>query len=369
MKLLITGANGFLGQNLTEALETAGGHELVRTDVGTDRAVLERAAADCDFVFHLAGANRPKDEAEFMRGNRDALSETLDLLERAGNSAPVLLSSSTQAEKDNPYGQSKRAGEELLLDYGRRTGVPVYAFRFPNIFGKWSRPNYNSAVATFCYNIARGLSVTVNGEDTKLTLLYVDDAVSAMMSALAGAVERNGDYCQASPVYETTLGEVVRLIRSFRTSRDSLFLPKLDTELSRMLYATYTSFLPENAFSYALNPHFDARGSFTEFVKTQEHGQVSVNTSRPGVVKGNHYHRIKTEKYLVVSGEAVIRFRKVNGDVVLEYPVSGRKPEVVDIPAGYAHSIEYVGSSDLVTVMWASEPFDPARPDTYAMEV
>lgn len=369
MKLLITGANGFLGQNLAEALQTAGNHELVLTDVGTDRAVLARAAADCEFVFHLAGANRPKDEAEFMRGNRDALADTLGLLERAGNRAPVLLSSSTQAEKDNPYGKSKRAAEELLLEYGKRTGIPVYAFRFPNIFGKWSRPNYNSAVATFCYNIARGLPIAVNGDDTKLSLIYVDDAVTSMIAALDGTTEKDGDYCKASPAYETTLGEVVGLIRSFRTSRETLFLPQLPEGLPRKLYATYTSFLPENAFSYALNQQSDARGSFTEFVKTEAYGQVSVNTSRPGVVKGNHYHRIKTEKFLVVSGEAVIRFRRVNGDVVLEYPVSGKKPEVVDIPAGYAHSIENVGSGDLVTVMWASEPFDPARPDTYAMEV
>lgn len=369
MKILITGAGGFMGRNLVAALEHGGEHEILAFDVDTPPERLDADCAVCDFVFHLAGVNRPRDNEEYMTGNCGFTGTLLNALRRHENRCPVMLSSSTQAALDNPYGKSKRAGEELLLDYGRETGASVYVFRFPNVYGKWSRPNYNSAVATFCHNIARNLPIMVNDPATRLELVYIDEVVEALIHLLHGNVERDGDYCAVRTTQSATLGEIVSLLHAFHDSRKSLAVMDMADPLTRRLYATYLSFLPAEGFSYPLNMHCDERGSFTEFLRTPDRGQVSVNISRPGVAKGNHWHNTKNEKFLVVAGRGVIRFCALSGGETIEYHVNGDNLTVLDIPPGYAHSIENLGDTDLVTVMWASESFDPARPDTYYQEV
>ena len=369
MKILITGANGFIGRNLTAALEAAGTHTLYRYDVDTPQDALDGFCRDCEFVFHLAGVNRPKEKDAFMEGNFGFTGTLLDTLRAHGNRCPVMLSSSTQAVLNNPYGESKRAGEELLFAYGREMRAPVYVFRFTNVFGKWSRPNYNSAVATFCYNIARDLPVTVNDPATVMRLVYIDDVVNALLRLLDGNVERDGAYCTAEPTHEATLGHIVSLLHSFRESRETLAVPDMTDPFTKKLYATYLSFLPMDDFSYPLNMHVDPRGSFTEFLRTPDRGQVSVNVAKPGITKGNHWHHTKNEKFLVVSGRGVIRFRSPDGGEIVEYHVTGDKLTVVDIPTGYTHSIANEGDTDLITIMWVNEPFDPGHPDTYYLEV
>lgn len=369
MKILITGANGFIGKNLIAALAQTGEHTLMAFDLDTDKALLDPYCAQCEFVFHLAGVNRPKDGDEFMAGNYGFTDELLHALRRHGNRCSVMLSSSTQAKLSNLYGKSKKAGEELLFSYGAETGAPVYVFRFPNVYGKWSRPNYNSAVATFCYNIARDLPITVNDPATQMELVYIDEVVEALLNLLSDSVCYDGKYCTVPVTQRTTLGEIVSRIQSFRKSRADLSVPDMSDPLTKRLYATYLSFLPAGGFSYPLNMHVDARGSFTEFLRTPERGQVSVNISKPGIVKGNHWHNTKNEKFLVVSGRGVIRFRSPNGGDVQEYFVDGETLTVVDIPTGYTHNIENLGDTDLVTVMWVNEPFDPAHADTYRLEV
>ncbi len=368
-KILITGARGFIGKNLACQLRNCGYSEIAEYDIGTSKSVLEAAAQDCDFVFHLAGVNRPKTEAEFMQGNFGFTSRLLELLERSGNKAPVLLTSSIQAALENPYGLSKKAGEDLMLAYGARTGAPVYVYRMPNVFGKWARPNYNSAIATFCHNTARDEPITVNDPNVDMKLVYVDDVVAEFIRALEGNPRREGDFCAVAPVHEAKLGSVADIIRSFRASRSNLEPPKMDDPLVSKLYSTYLAALPEDGFSYPLKMNVDARGSFTEFLRTYDRGQVSVNVSRPGIVKGNHWHHSKNEKFLVVKGRGVIRFRKVGETAVIEYFVSGEKLEVVDIPTGYTHNIENLGDEDMVTVMWVNEPFNPEKPDTYFEKV
>jgi len=373
MKVLITGAGGFIGRNLIAELgnQTAGDHEILFYDVDTPEEKLEAFCAEAGFVFHLAGVNRPEDPAEFMKGNFGFTSLLLDALKKAGNKCPVMLSSSIQAALDNPYGESKRAGEELLLEYGRETGAPVYVYRFPNVFGKWCRPNYNSAVATFCHNLNRGLPITVNDPKSVVHLVYIDDVVKELVRLLAenSAVADEQGICHVSVTYQHTLEHIVNLLYTFRDERTSLAVPDLADPFTKKLYSTWISYLPEDAFSYPLTTHEDHRGSFTEFLRSEDRGQVSVNISKPGVVKGNHWHHTKVEKYLVVSGTGVIRFRKVGFDQIHEYFASGEKLEVIDIPAGYTHNIENLGETDMVTIMWASEPFDPDRPDTWFMEV
>lgn len=280
-----------------------------------------------------------------------------------------MLSSSVQAERDNPYGRSKLAGEQLLREYGRKNDVPVLIYRFPNVFGKWCRPNYNSVVATFCHNIARDLPITVNDPDVELNLVYIDDVVSSLLDALEGHPEREGDFCVVPAVQTVRLGYVADLLYSFRNSRADFSVPNQGEVFSKKLYATYLSYLPEEGFSYPLVTHEDARGSFTEILRTAGCGQFSVNISHPRITKGNHWHHTKNEKFLVVSGRGVIRLRRLDSDHVIEYHVSGDKLEVVDIPVGYTHHIENLGDTDMVTLMWANESYDPAHPDTYFEEV
>lgn len=369
MKILVTGAKGFIGKNLIVELKNQKYTDILEYDIDTNPSLLSTYCKEADFVFHLAGVNRPKDQSEFMKGNYGFTSTLLDTLKKFNNTCPVIISSSIQAALDNPYGKSKKAGEDLMFAYGKETGAKVLIYRFPNVFGKWCRPNYNSAVATFCYNIANDLPITVNDRSAIMNLVYIDDVVEELTNALNGKENSIGKYCAVQVVYTVTLGEIVDLIYSFKRSRGELSIPDMADEFIRKLYSTYLSYLPKDKFSYSLKMNVDNRGSFTEFIKTPERGQVSVNISKPGITKGNHWHHTKNEKFLVVSGKGVIRFRKVDSDKIIEYYISGEKLEVVDIPTGYTHNIENLGDTDMVTIMWANECFDPERADTYYLEV
>jgi len=359
MKILVTGADGFVGKNLCISLPD---HEVFPFDLNTDSSLLDGYCKDADFVFHLAGVNRPDDPKQFMEGNFDFTSLLLNTLKKHGNTCPIVLTSSTQAILDNPYGQSKLAGENLLREYGEDTGAKVIIYRLPNLFGKWCKPNYNSVVATFCYNVARDIPITVTDPNYELTLSYIDDVLDEFKRALCGN--------PSEPLtHKATLGRIVELLESFRDSRIDLSLPDLCDTFSKKLHATYLSYLPENKFSYPLKMNVDNRGSFTEILRTEHHGQFSVNVTKPGVVKGNHWHHTKNEKFLAVGGNGIIRFRHVNGGDIIEYDVSGDKLEVVDIPPGYTHNIENTGSDDFILFIWCDERFDPDRPDTFFMEV
>ena len=368
MKIVVTGAKGFVGRNLTVTLKQAR-HTVYEYDINNTVKELEAFTKDCEFVFNLAGVNRPEREEEFLEGNCRFADDLLTLLEQNNNKSPIMLSSSIQAERDNPYGRSKKAGEDILFGYEKRTGVKVLVYRFPNLFGKWCRPNYNSAVATFCHNIARGLDITVTDPAIKLNLVYIDDLLEEMLRALEGKETRDGKYCKVAVIYEKTLGEITSLIYSFKKSRTDLSVADMSDGFAKKLYSTYLSYLPEDEFSYPLKMNCDERGSFTEIIRTAERGQFSVNVAKPGITKGNHWHHTKNEKFLVVSGKGVIRFRKPDCSEVLEYFVSGEKLEVVDIPVGYTHNIENIGESDLVTFMWCNECFDPEHPDTFFLKV
>lgn len=369
MKILVTGANGFIGKNLTLELKNRGYKDILAYDVDTNPALLDVYTQECDFVFHLAGVNRPQNEDEYMKGNYGFTSVLLDSLKKYNNKATILISSSIQASLDNPYGKSKKAGEDLLFSYGRENSTKVLIYRLPNVFGKWCRPNYNSAVATFCNNIAHDLPIQVNDPDVTMNLVYVDDVVTEFIQALEGAEHKKGDFCCVETVHTIKLGEIVNLLYSFKDSRVNQSIPNMSDAFAKKLYSTYLSYLPEGNFSYPLKMNVDHRGSFTEFIKTIDRGQVSINISKPGITKGNHWHHTKNEKFLVVSGTGVIRFRKIDSNEIIEYPVSGEKLEVVDIPTGYTHSITNTGDSEMVTVMWVNEVFDQENPDTYHLEV
>lgn len=369
MKILVTGANGFIGKNLIAELQATTDHKVLSYDRDTDPDLLEAYCAEAEFVFHLAGINRPKEQSEFMEGNFGLTSTLLEKLKRFSNNCPVMISSSIQAELNNPYGESKKAGEDLLRTYGEETGAKILIYRFPNVFGKWCLPNYNSAVATFCHNIARSLPITINDPNVVLNLVYIDDVVQELVRALDGKENRIDTTCEVPITHQAHLGEIVELLDSFKASRTEKSVPNMSNIFTKKLYSTYLSYLPENEFSYELKMNVDQRGSFTEFLRTPDRGQVSVNISKPGITKGNHWHHTKNEKFLVVSGEGVIRFRKLNSTEIIEYFVSGEKMEVVDIPVGYTHNIENLGNKDMVTLMWVNEPFDPATPDTHYLEV
>lgn len=369
MKILVTGANGFVGKNLIAELNNRGYKDIYKFDIDTDKSLLEGYTKDCEFVFHLAGVNRPKAEKEFMEGNFGFTSELLESLRKHNNKSPILITSSIQAERDNPYGKSKRAGEELLFNYSKETGAKASVYRLHNLFGKWSKPNYNTVVATYCYNIARGLDIQINNPDAELTLCYIDDVIEEFIKTLEGNETKNNEYCRVPVIYSIKLGKLAETIKSFKNSRKDLSVVNMDNELAKKLYSTYLSFLPEDEFSYDLKMNCDNRGSFTEFIRTPERGQVSVNISKAGITKGNHWHHTKNEKFLVVSGTGLIRFRKIDSEKIIEYKVSGEKLQVVDIPTGYTHSIVNIGDTDMVTVMWANEAFNPEKPDTYFLEV
>lgn len=366
MKVLVTGAGGFIGRNLTAELSKRKDVEILCFEQDTPLDKLEAYCAECDFVFNLAGVNRPEHVEEFMEGNFGFATTLVDMLRRYGNACPIMNASSIQAALENPYGRSKKAGEDMLHAYGKDTGAEIYTYRFPNVFGKWCRPNYNSAVATFCHNIAHGVPIRVDDRNTILQLVYIDDVVEELLQALDGHPHVDTDgYCFVQTVHKVTLGEIVTLLYSFRESRENLMIPDMtEGSFEKKLYSTYLSYLPEDKFSYPLVMHEDERGSFTEILKSAERGQISINISKPGVTKGNHWHHSKNEKFIVVSGKGRILFRRYGSNDVIEYPVTGEKLEVVDIPTGYVHAIVNEGDTDLVTMMWCNECFDPNRPDT-----
>lgn len=369
MKILITGSKGFVGRNLISELRNRGYSELLEYDIDTGKEQLAAYCKECDFVFHLAGVNRPENTEEFMQGNFGFTSFLLNLLEKENNTAPVLITSSTQALLDNPYGKSKKAGEELLLDYSRRTGAKTLIYRLPNVFGKWCRPNYNSAVATFCHNRAHDLPITINDPNVMLNLVYIDDVTEEFISAIEGSEHRDGEYCFVPFTYTVRLGDIADKIESFREMRKNLSVPDLSDTFEKKLYSTYLSYLPKDEFAYPLKMNVDERGSFTEIIRTSDRGQFSVNISKPGITKGNHWHHTKNEKFVVVSGKALIQFRKIGTEEVIDYHVSGENIRVVDIPPGYTHNIINEGDTDLITFMWANEAFDPNKPDTYFEKV
>ena len=371
MKILITGANGFIGKNLIVELCNQGYTDLLEYDINTNPALLDEYTQKCEFVFHLAGVNRPENKEEFMLGNFGFTSLLLDSLKKHNNQSPVLITSSIQAKLDNDYGKSKKASENLLFQYSQETNVPVFIYQLPNVFGKWCRPNYNSAVATFCNNIANNLSIQVSNPDAEMNLVYIDDVVDSFIKKAKGEGRKaKGEKFESvTPVYTIKLGEIANLIRQFIESRDNLHVPDMGDAFTKKLYATYLSYLPEDSFSYPLKMNIDDRGSFTEFLKLPDRGQISINISKPYITKGNHWHHTKNEKFLVVKGNGVIRFRKIDSDKIIEYFVSGDKLEVVDIPIGYIHNIENLGDTDMVTIMWANELFDKDKPDTFFRKV
>ena len=393
MKILVTGARGFVGKNLCTALAAIRDgkdttrnltvDEIFEFDIDTDSGLLDGYCRDADFVFNLAGVNRPKEQKEFMEGNFGFASTLLDALRRHGNNCPVMLSSSIQATligryAGSPYGESKLAGEELFFSYGQETGAKVLVYRFPNLFGKWCRPNYNSAVATFCNNVANDLPIQVNDPATELELLYIDDLVEEMLDALEGKAHRcdyngldpvpgeNGRYCYGPVTHKVTLGQIVALLESFKAQPRTLLMPEIPAgSFAKKLYSTYLSYLPEREMKFPLKMNVDHRGSFTELIKTAGCGQFSVNISKPGITKGNHWHHSKWEQFIVVSGRGLIQMRKIGSDEVLDFYVSGEKIEAVQMLPGYTHNIINLSDTeDLVTLMWANEAFDPGHPDT-----
>ena len=399
MKILVTGAKGFVGKNLCAQLKNIRDgkakcngevtvEELFEYDIDSTAEQLEAYCREADFVFNLAGVNRPQSVEEFMEGNFGFASTLLETLEKYENKAPVMLSSSIQATLagrfgDSEYGRSKRAGEELFFNYSVRTGARVLVYRFPNLFGKWCRPNYNSAVATFCNNIANDLPITVNDRSTELELLYIDDLVDEMIAALQGKehhcefegvntiLSEEGRYCAVPTTHKATLGEIVDLLEAFKAQPQTLVVPEIpNNSFAKKLYSTYLSYLPKEKASFELKMNCDARGSFTELLRSDKCGQVSVNISKPGITKGEHWHNSKWEFFIVVSGKGLIQQRRVGSDEVLNFEVSGDKIEAVHMLPGYTHNIINLSDTeDLVTVMWANEAFDPNRPDTYFEKV
>ena len=395
MKILVTGAKGFVGKNLCRTLETLSDgrnktrsnlviDEIYEYDLDTDSELLDEYCSKADFVFNLAGVNRPKDNSEFMAGNFGFASELLASLKRNQNTCPVMLSSSIQATLigrygESDYGKSKLAGEELFFDYQKETGAEVLVYRFPNLFGKWSLPNYNSVVATFCNNIAHDLPIRVDNPGTELELLYIDDLVEEMLDALEGKPHRadydglvpiekaDGRYCYVPTTHKVTLGEIVDLLDQFKQQPETLLLPEIPkNSFAKKLYSTYLSYLPKDKMSFELKMNKDERGSFTELLRTANSGQFSVNISKPGIKKGEHWHHTKWEFFIVVSGKALIQQRQIDGDEILNFEVSGEKIEAVQMLPGYTHNIINLSDTeDLVTVMWANELFEPDRPDTY----
>lgn len=398
MNILVTGARGFVGKNLVEYLKAVADgknrttgltiNQIFEYDLDTDPALLDDFCREADFVFNLAGVNRPQNQEEFMQGNFGFASTLLDTLKKHGNTCPVMLSSSIQATLigrygQSDYGKSKLAGEELFFDYSKETGAKVLVYRFPNLFGKWCRPNYNSAVATFCNNIANDLPIQVNDPAVELELLYIDDLVDEMVQALKGLPHRcdyngldpvpgeNGRYCYAPVTHKVTLGRIVELLHTFKEQPKTLVMPQIPyNSFEKKLYSTFLSYLPKEAVSFPLKMNVDDRGSFTELLKTESCGQFSVNISKPGITKGQHWHNTKWEFFIVVSGEALIQQRKIGTDEVLEFKVSGEKIEAVHMLPGFTHNIINLSDTkDLVTLMWANEQFDPGKPDTFFEKV
>lgn len=371
MKILITGSGGFIGKNLVAALNRREHCELMLFDRDCSQELLEGFVAQADFIVHLAGINRPKEVCEFYQGNTDFTIKLLELAEKkvgeTGRKIPVLLASSTQVERDNDYGKSKLAAEACVRAYGERNDVPVFIYRLPNVFGKWCRPEYNSVIATWCHNITRDLPIQINDRNTSLSLVYIDDVIESFIGCLTST--SRAVFHAVPVVYEKTLGEIEALLLAFKDSRDTLLVPPVGKGFERALYGTYLSYLPADSFSYPLTAYSDERGSFYEILRTMDSGQFSVSTSKPGVTRGNHYHDTKNEKFVVIKGEALIELRHILSDEVIQYRVSEKKIEVVEMITGYTHNITNTGDTEMVLLIWANEVFDRDRPDTNFLKV
>lgn len=367
-KVIVTGAKGFIGRHLMEALNRRPDVEFQGFDIDSSPEVLAEALIETDVVFHLAGINRPERVEEYEEGNHLFTKKLCAVLEEAGRTPVVIFSSSIQVELDNPYGKSKLKAEEALKYWSKRTGAGIAIFRLKNVFGKWCRPNYNSVVATFCHNVARGFPISLSDPKKTVELVYIDDVISAFFDCL-DRPPHGCEYRDVSPSFVVSLGDLARQIEMFRDSRHSLLLPDFSDPFTKRLYATYISYLEENDFAYNLIIREDPRGELAEFLKQAHFGQLFVSRTKPGITRGNHFHHTKVEKFLVVEGDAVIRFRRIYGDEIIEYRVSGRDFKVVDIPPGYTHSIENVGPGELITIFWAGEVFDPKVSDTYPLDV
>lgn len=375
MRILVTGSNGFLGKNLVWKLRNIHDkkelHPLISSDleiwefdIRSDREALDNYCRECNFVFHLAGVNRPKDSSDFTKGNVDLTSQLLSALETNRNSVPVMLASSIHATQDTPYGHSKKAAEDLVMAYARRHGMPALVYRFPNLFGKWSRPFYNSVVATFCYSLSRDMPIEISNPSTEIELCYIDDVVGELLAALNGYETRSGEYCIVPTSYRMTLGRIVELLESFRDNGQALSLPDVSDSFQKKLHATWLSFLPKEALSHPLKMHQDSRGSFTELFRTPDRGQFSMNITKPGITKGGHWHQTKAEKFIVVAGKGEISLHNIITGEIFKFEVCGDKMEIVEIPPGYAHYIKNTDTEDLVTLMWCNECFDSNCPDT-----
>jgi UDP-2-acetamido-2,6-beta-L-arabino-hexul-4-ose reductase len=368
MKILVTGAKGFIGKNVVFDFKSK--YDIFEYDINNSLDDLKDFVNKSDFVIHLAGVNRPKESKEFMEGNLGFTDQLIRFVRDSGRNIPILMTSSIHATKDNDYGRSKKAAEDALFAFNKETNSKVYVYRLPNVFGKWSRPNYNSAVATFCHNITHDLPIQVNDPNYLLPLVYIDDILHEIKKAILDEVGIGNDGFYHVPVtYEIKLQDLADKLYKFKDSRMDLFVPLMSDDLEKKLYSTYLSYFDKKEFSYELKMNVDNRGSFTEFIKTLDYGQFSINISKPGITKGNHWHHTKNEKFLVVAGKVSIKFRKIDKDEIIEYVVSGKKMEVVDIPPGYTHNITNIGDNDSVTVMWANELFDKENPDTYFLEV
>lgn len=382
MKILVAGAKGFLGRNLVAQLKNIrdgkvkmyscpNNIEIYEYDIDSSLDDLDRYCYDCDFVYNLAGINRPKDQSEFMKGNYDFVSILLNTLKKYENKCPVMISSSIQAILNNPYGKSKLAGEDLMRLYSQETGAKILIYRFPNVFGKWGKPNYNSVVATFCNNMARDLPIQVNDPNVILRMVYIDDVVDELINALTGEENVEGEFCKVKIEHEIKLGEIVDLIKLFKSQTETLLIPEIPNDsFAKKLYSTYLSYLPQEKVKFPLKMNIDDRGSFTELLKTNNCGQFSVNVSKPGITKGEHWHNTKWEFFIVVSGHALIEERKIGSDEILSFEVSGEKIEAIHMLPGYTHNIINLSETEnLVTLMWANEQFDSNRPDTYFEKV
>ncbi len=369
MNILITGAKGFLGKNLSLVL-AARNHHIMEFDVDVAKDTLFTFVEHADFIVHLAGINRPLTKEEFYQGNANFTVELIEMLQKVKNTCPIIFSSSIQAELENDYGRSKKMAEDYLFSFQKEFGNKTYIYRLSNLFGKWSRPNYNSVVATFCNNIAHGLPIQISNPLNEIPLVYIDDVVDDFMRVIEGQKLLNSEILhEVQPIYMVTVGHIAELITSFKESRNNLLVPDLKDAFVTKLYATYLSYLDTKDFSYELTMKQDSRGSFSEFLRTDHHGQISVNITKPGITKGNHYHHTKNEKFLVVSGKSEILLRKVGSDEIISYKVCGEKLVVVDIPPGFTHNITNIGQDDLVTIMWVSELFDSEDPDTFFLKV
>lgn len=389
-KILVTGANGFVGKNTVVALKELKKYEVLLIDKNNTEEELKEATLNADFIVHLAGVNRPKDTKEFYEGNGGLTEKIVGFLKEENKNTPILITSSTHAELDNDYGKSKKQSEDCLVKYSDECDAKVYIFRLPNLFGKWCRPNYNSAVATFCYNIAHDLDVWVNDPAIELNLVYIDDVVQSIIDCIedtnivklsevneevaltateASSLQIDKYYYEVTTVYKRTLGNIVDSLKMFRNMRKSLLIPDLSDGFNKALYSTYLTYLEEDDFSYFLDKKEDNRGWLAELVKSEQFGQMFVSKTHPGITRGNHWHHTKTEKFIVIQGQANIRFRKIDEDKVIEYIVDGEKPQVLDIPPGYTHSIENIGQDEVITLFWSNEMFNPEKPDTYFLEV